>query len=71
MVVICAGSEPTSGSVSAKADRSPAAIRGRYFFFCSSVPNIFSGCGTPIDWCAETSTAVEPQCEAIAMSTRL
>ena len=33
-----AGSEPTSCSVRAKADSSPAASRGRYFLFCSSVP---------------------------------
>ena len=32
-----------------KALIAPAAHRGRYFFFCSSVPNVLSGCGTPID----------------------
>ena len=40
-----AGSEPTCGSVSANAEIAPAAQRGRYFFFCSSVPKSFSGCG--------------------------
>jgi hypothetical protein len=44
-----AGSLPTSGSVSAKPEIAPFASRGRYFCFCSGVPNIFSGCGTPID----------------------
>ena len=50
-----AGSEPTCGSVRAKAEMAPAAHRGRYFFFCSGVPKSLSGCGTPIDWCAERS----------------
>src|SRR5262249_35406825 len=54
-----AGSEPTSGSVSAKADTAPLAQRGKYFFFCSSVPNILTGCGTPIDWCAESQVTIE------------
>ena len=26
----------------------------RNFCFCSSVPNTTSGCGTPIDWCADS-----------------
>ena len=43
------GSDPTCGSVSAKAEIAPAAHRVRYFFFCSGVPKILSGCGTPID----------------------
>ncbi len=30
------------------------AQRGRKVSFCSWVPNIFSGCGTPIDWWAES-----------------
>ena len=60
--VVCrfAGSEPTSVSVSANADTAPAARRGKYFFFCSSVPNSFSGCGTPIDWCAERRAVSDP-----------
>ena len=46
---------------SARTPRSrPGARRGRYFFFCSSVPNSFSGCGTPIDWCAESSATRLP-----------
>jgi hypothetical protein len=53
VVVMAAGSEPTSLSVSAKAEMAPFASRGRYFSFCSGVPNILSGCGTPIDWWAE------------------
>jgi hypothetical protein len=40
-------------SVKAKAEISPAAQRGRYFLFCSSVPKSFRGWGTPIDWWAE------------------
>src|SRR6266705_2067210 len=55
-----AGSEPTSPSVSANAEIAPAARRGRNFFFCSSVPNSLSGCGTPIDWCAESSATSAP-----------
>ncbi len=31
------------------------AQRGRKASFCSWVPNIFSGWGTPIDWWAESS----------------
>ena len=48
-VRICAGSEPTSFSVNAKALISPFAQRGRYFIFCSSVPNRINGCGAPMD----------------------
>ncbi len=44
-----AGSEPAFVSVSANAEISLRATRGRYFAFCSSVPKISSGCGTPID----------------------
>ena len=58
-----AGSEPTLISVSAKAESSPAARRGRKRRFCSSVPNIFKGLGTPMDWCAESHAVVEPHCE--------
>ena len=57
VVLSLAGSEPTSGSVSRNALISPRAHRGRYFCFCSSVPNSASGCGTPIDWCADSSAA--------------
>ena len=49
VVCIFAGSDPTPGSVSANAEIAPLASRGRYFFFCSSVPKSFKGCGTPID----------------------
>ena len=47
--LIVAGSEPAFDSVSAKAEISWRATRGRYFFFCSSVPKRSNGCGTPID----------------------
>ena len=50
-----AGSEPTSGSVSRNAVTAPAAQRGRYSSFCSSLPKTFTGSGTPMDWWAETS----------------
>ena len=49
-----AGSEPTSCSVSAKAEMAPLAQRGRYSFFSSGEPKSLSGCGTPIDWWAES-----------------
>ena len=49
VVVMFAGSDPTSASVSANAEIAPFARRGKYFFFCSVVPNSLSGCGTPID----------------------
>ena len=54
---IRAGSEPTSGSVSRKAVTAPSAHRVRYSCFCSSVPNILTGSGTPMELCAETSAA--------------
>ena len=60
-VCIFAGSDPTPGSVSANAEISPFATRGKYCCFCSSVPNRMSGCGTPIDWCAEISAVRLPQ----------
>ena len=52
---IRAGSDPTSGSVSRNAVIAPPAQRGRNRCFCSSVPNILTGSGTPIDWWADTS----------------
>ena len=61
VVSILRGSEPTLGSVRAKADIAPSANMGKYFFFCSGVPKSFSGWGTPMLWCAERSTAVDPQ----------
>ncbi len=48
VVDMLAGSEPTSCSVSAKADSAPFASLGKYFSFCSSVPNFMSGPGTPM-----------------------
>ena len=55
-----AGSEPASTSVSANAVIAPFARRGKNRCFCSSVPNSLSGCGNPIDWCAESSAVSEP-----------
>ena len=71
LALIRAGSEPTSGSVSAKAEIAPRARRGRYFFFCSGVPNILSGCGTPIDWCADSHATVDPHHVATRPIARL
>src|SRR5438477_94857 len=59
IVSIAAGSDPTPGSVSANAEMAPFASSGKYFFFCPSDPNILSGCGTPIDWCADKSAVIE------------
>ena len=47
--LMVAGSEPACDSVNAKAEISPPATRGKYFRFCSSVPNNSNGCATPID----------------------
>ena len=55
-----AGSEPASISVSAKAEMAPLASRGKKRFFCSSVPNSLSGCGSPMDWLADSSAVSEP-----------
>ena len=59
-VVMFAGSDPAFTSVSANAVIAPFAMRGKYFRFCSSVPNSASGCGTPIDCDAETSATSDP-----------
>src|SRR5438105_1601114 len=47
--LIVAGSDPACVSVNANAEISPPATRGRYFCFCSSVPNKRSGWATPIE----------------------
>ena len=52
-----AGSEPTSGSVSRNADTCVRATFGSHWAFCSSVPNIRSGSGRPMDWWADSSVA--------------
>jgi hypothetical protein len=69
-VTMLAGSEPAPGSVRANAESSPFAMRGSHFFFCVSVPKSFSGWGTPMDWCAESVAAVEPQYFATAPRIR-
>ena len=44
-------SEPKSGSVKPKAAiSSPVAMRGRYFSFCASVPNMWIGYMVSEDW---------------------
>ena len=58
VVSIRAGSEPTSGSVSANAEMAPAASLGRNRCFCSSVPKRRNGCGSPMLWCADSQVAV-------------
>ena len=58
VVDILAGSDPTSGSVNAKAEISPLAKRGKYFFFCSSVPKSLRGWGTPMLWWADNQVTV-------------
>ena len=62
-VSMAAGSEPTPGSVSANAEIAPRASRGRYFCFWASLPNVLSGPGTPIDWCADSKAVMEPSME--------
>jgi hypothetical protein len=48
----------------------PPAQRGRYSRFCSSVPNFFTGSGTPIDWCAESSAPSVGCTEPASISAR-
>ena len=55
MVDTLAGSEPTPGSVSAKADRCEVQTFGSHSRFCSSEPASSRGCASPIDWCADSS----------------
>src|SRR5919197_386984 len=55
-----AGSEPACVSVNANAEISPDATRGRYFSFCSSVPNNNNGCATRIDWGGEGGATPSP-----------
>ena len=66
-----AGSLPTSVSVRAKPEMAPFARRGRYFSFCSSVPKMTSGCGTPIDWCADSVDEIVELCEPARASARV
>jgi hypothetical protein len=70
LVVMRAGSEPTPPSVSANAEISPAATRGRNFRFCSSVPKSISGCATPTDWWIERCAKVFVQWLAISWQAR-
>ena len=63
-----AGSEPTSGSVSRNAVTAPFAQRGRNRCFWSSVPNAFTGSGTPIDWCADSSAPMVGWIEPASIS---
>jgi len=56
--------------VSRKAETAPAAHLGRYSCFCSGVPNIRTGSGTPIDWCDESSAPRLGWTVLISMSAR-
>ena len=47
------------------------AQRGRKRSRCSWVPNSFSGWGTPIDWCAESSTPIAGLAEPARASALL
>ena len=46
------------------------ATLGSHSCFCSSEPKVFSGSGRPIDWCAESSVAIE-ECQVPARLRRL
>jgi hypothetical protein len=48
-VILCLTCFAALSLVSANAEISRRATRGRYLFFCSSVPKSSNGCGTPID----------------------
>ena len=65
-----AASQPTFGSDRQNAETQSLARRGSQRFFCSSLPNSMIAL-QPIDWCADTSTAVEPHDWPIRSSTRL
>jgi hypothetical protein len=47
------------------------AQRGRNLCFCSSVPNSLMGCGTPIDWCADSSVATAGLADPASISALL
>ncbi len=66
-----AGSLPTSGSVNRNALIAPLAQRGRNSFFCSSVPKRASGCGTPMDWCADRRAPMAGLAEPASIRARL
>ena len=44
---------------------------GRYRCFCSWVPNSATGCGTPIDWCADNSPHSAGEADPAITSARL
>ncbi len=70
MVSCPPASHPTLGSDRQKALSQSLARCGSHRAFCSGVPKSMIALH-PIDWCAETSTAVEPQYIPIRSSTRL
>jgi hypothetical protein len=63
-------SQPTLGSERQKALSQSLARWGSHFFFCSSVPKSMTAL-QPMDWWAETMTAVEPQYMPMRSRTRL
>ena len=70
-IVCCPlASHPTAGSLRQNALSQSFARCGSHSFFCSSLPKSISALH-PIDWCALTITAVEPQYFPISSSARL
>ena len=63
-------SQPTLGSERQKAERVSLQMRGRKVVFWASVPKSMMA-PHPMDWWAETTTAVEPQVSPRRASTRL
>ena len=63
-------SQPTFGSERQNALSVDFAMSGRKRFFCSSLPKSMTAL-QPIDWCADTSTAVEPHERPRRSRTRL
>jgi len=70
LVVMRAGSDPTSGSVSRKAEMWVLATFGSHSRFCSSEPNMRSGSGSPMDWWAERRVATA-ECHVPARASAL
>ncbi len=50
---------------------SPRAHRGKKLSFWSSLPNIRTGCGTPMDWCADSIAPMAGHADPTRVSARL
>jgi hypothetical protein len=70
VVLMRAGSEPTSGSVSRNAEMWSLASLGNHSLFCSSEPKRRSGSGSPIDWCADNNVEMD-ECHVPIMASAL